>query len=225
MLPHVAVRNPEDIATSGLASSAFARHYSRNLGWCLFLALLRCFSSGGSPHTPILFSVWYLAVGFPIRKSPDRSLFAAPRSLSQLITSFIGSWCQGIPLALFLAWPIKAFSLYKFLLLEKSILWFSISRIMQAHIVWSLFRQNCILPNFLKNKFPFMLPSHNCIIITMFSFQGAFWISLRDSVKLQFKFPFTGVSINLFYVVESTGIEPVTSCLQGRRSPSWANPP
>ena len=26
-------------------------------------------------------------------------------------------------------------------------------------------------------------------------------------------------------VVESTGIEPVTSCLQGRRSPSWANPP
>ena len=26
-------------------------------------------------------------------------------------------------------------------------------------------------------------------------------------------------------LVESTGIEPVTSCLQGRRSPSWANPP
>ena len=28
----LAVRNPGDIATSGLASSAFARHYSRNLG-------------------------------------------------------------------------------------------------------------------------------------------------------------------------------------------------
>ena len=28
----IAVRNPGDIATSGLASSAFARHYSRNLG-------------------------------------------------------------------------------------------------------------------------------------------------------------------------------------------------
>ena len=28
----VAVRNPEDVATFGLASSAFARHYSRNLG-------------------------------------------------------------------------------------------------------------------------------------------------------------------------------------------------
>ena len=100
----VAVRNPGDITTSGLASSAFARHYSRNLGWCLFLALLRCFSSGGSPPIPILFSMGYLAVGFPIRKSPDHCSFAAPRSLSQLITSFIGSWCQGIPLALFLAW-------------------------------------------------------------------------------------------------------------------------
>ena len=102
---HDAVRNPEDIATFGLASSAFARHYSRNLGWCLFLALLRCFSSGGSLPVPILFSTGYLTVGFPIRKSPAQRSFAAPRSLSQLITSFIGSWCQGIPLALLLAWP------------------------------------------------------------------------------------------------------------------------
>ena len=105
---HLAVRNPEDIATFGLASSAFARHYSRNLGWCLFLALLRCFSSGGSLPVPIWFSTGYLAVGFPIRKSPDRSSFAAPRSLSQLITSFIGSWCQGIHHAPFVAWPIQS---------------------------------------------------------------------------------------------------------------------
>ena len=45
--------NPESISTFGLASSAFARHYWRNLCWFLFLALLRCFSSGGSPHTPM----------------------------------------------------------------------------------------------------------------------------------------------------------------------------
>ena len=41
---------------------------------------------------------------FHIRKSADRSLFAAPRGLSQLVTSFIGSWCQGIHLMLLLAW-------------------------------------------------------------------------------------------------------------------------
>jgi hypothetical protein len=34
--------------------------------------------------------------GFPIRKSPDQSLLAAPRSLSQLSTSFIASDCLGI---------------------------------------------------------------------------------------------------------------------------------
>src|ERR1700761_3989461 len=34
--------------------------------------------------------------GFPIRKSPDQSVLATPRSLSQPITSFIASQCQGI---------------------------------------------------------------------------------------------------------------------------------
>ena len=53
-----AVLNPMWVSSHGLASSDFARHYFRNLGWFLFLALLRCFSSGGSPHIPILFSIW-----------------------------------------------------------------------------------------------------------------------------------------------------------------------
>ena len=35
-------------------------------------------------------------VGFPIRKSPDQSLFAAPRRLSQRTTSFIASYRLGI---------------------------------------------------------------------------------------------------------------------------------
>ena len=46
--------------------------------------------------------------GFPIRKSTDRSLFAAPRGLSQLVASFIGSWCQGIPLVLLFAWTFHS---------------------------------------------------------------------------------------------------------------------
>src|SRR5436305_8381216 len=41
--------------------------------------------------------------GCPIRRSPDHSLLAAPRGLSQPSTSFIGSWCQGIHRALLLA--------------------------------------------------------------------------------------------------------------------------
>ncbi len=39
---------------------------------------------------------WQDKVGFPIRKSADQSLFSAPHGLSQSITSFIASCCQGI---------------------------------------------------------------------------------------------------------------------------------
>ncbi len=35
-------------------------------------------------------------VGCPIQKSMDQSLFSAPHGLSQSITSFIASYCQGI---------------------------------------------------------------------------------------------------------------------------------
>ena len=59
---------PEDIATFGLASSVFARHYLRNLGWFLFLVLLRCFSSDGSRRIPI-YSV-YVAWLLTMRVSP-----------------------------------------------------------------------------------------------------------------------------------------------------------
>ena len=41
---------PGNITTSGLGSSDFARHYFRNRFYFLFLRVLRCFSSPGSPH-------------------------------------------------------------------------------------------------------------------------------------------------------------------------------
>ena len=100
------VQNPGCIATSGLACSGFARRYSRNRVCFLFLRLLRCFSSAGSP--PATMYSLQDCTAFPvqcfhIRTSPDQCIFAAPRSLSQLVASFFASWCQGIPLMLFLA--------------------------------------------------------------------------------------------------------------------------
>ena len=41
-------------------------------------------------------------VGSPIRTSADHRIFAPSRSFSQLVTSFVGSQCQGIRLMLFL---------------------------------------------------------------------------------------------------------------------------
>ena len=48
-----AVHNPVSISTPGLASFAFARRYSQNLVWFLFLRVLRCFSSPRSLHAPM----------------------------------------------------------------------------------------------------------------------------------------------------------------------------
>ena len=114
--PHISTKlnrthccpNPGNISTPGLAYSAFARHYLRNLGWFLFLALLRCFSSGGSLPVTILFTTGWLDCSnqvAPFGNPRIYRLLTAPRGLSQLTTSFIGSQCQGIHLALFVAWP------------------------------------------------------------------------------------------------------------------------
>ena len=51
-------------------------------------------------------AIGYLAVGFPIRISTSHKIFAPLRSFSQLVTSFIASWCLGILLVLFLTWPL-----------------------------------------------------------------------------------------------------------------------
>ena len=50
---------PKSISTFGLGSSDFARHYSRNRFYFLFLRVLRCFSSPGSPRYPYVFRIGY----------------------------------------------------------------------------------------------------------------------------------------------------------------------
>src|SRR5437588_11998660 len=83
----------------GLGYSAFARHYSRNHGCFLFLGVLRWFTSPGSLVHPMDSDArndCLHSLGFPIRKSPDHSLLAASRGLSQLTTSFFAFLRLGI---------------------------------------------------------------------------------------------------------------------------------
>ena len=83
----------------GLGSSDFARHYSRNHCCFLFLRVLRCFSSPGSPHRPmdsVYDNAMLFALSSLIRISTDLKIFAPPRSFSQLVTSFFGAMYQGI---------------------------------------------------------------------------------------------------------------------------------
>ena len=104
----VALRGPYParIATCGLGSSDFARHYFRNRFYFLFLRVLRCFSSPGSPLATmdsLQDTATLLAVRSRIRTSADLSSFAAPRSFSQLVTSFFGAMYLGILRMLFVA--------------------------------------------------------------------------------------------------------------------------
>ena len=86
---HVAVQTPE-CTHPGLGSFPFARRYSGNRFFFLFLRLLRCFSSAGSLHIP-MYSV-YDDRGLLCRVSPFRNqrvigyllLTVAYRSLSRL---------------------------------------------------------------------------------------------------------------------------------------------
>ena len=67
-----------------------------SLIYFLFLGVLRCFSSPGSPRIISMRCPPFERTGCPIRKSAGHRPFAPYRGLSQLITSFIASVSQGI---------------------------------------------------------------------------------------------------------------------------------
>ena len=90
---HIVTLQPQHCRNNiGLGSFPFARHYLGNHYYFLLLRLLRCFSSARSRIIQHTFSM----LGCPIRKSTDQIIFANPRGLSQLITSFIASESLGI---------------------------------------------------------------------------------------------------------------------------------
>ena len=76
--------SPRSLATTGGITFCF-----------LFLRVLRCFSSPGSPPDQAGLQAFSLQ-GRPIQKSPDQRSHAPTRSLSQLATSFIAFWSLGI---------------------------------------------------------------------------------------------------------------------------------
>ena len=120
-------------------------------------------------------------MGFPIRKSPDQRIFAPPRSLSQLVTSFVGSWCQGIPLALFIAWPIRDMVLYSWIMQ-------AITDYAKLLLLPSSFQMlSTIKINFLSFKSPWKTSLLPCFhhFNTLFSFQGAISVLLRPEISTQ----------------------------------------
>src|SRR3954453_12427466 len=101
MLPQPHIRNARRLSHAhGLASSAFARHYSRNHYCFLFLRVLRCFTSPRSLQNPMCSGTgnWLYNASWvsPFGHPRITARLPTPRGLSQAPTSFIGSWCQDI---------------------------------------------------------------------------------------------------------------------------------
>ena len=105
---------PLSLVLSLTGFSDFARHYFRNLGWCLFLELLRCFSSPGSPRIPMYSVCDTFRWVSPFRNLRIKAYLPAPRSLSQAITSFVAYHCQGIHHMLLFTWPYNFDTSFEF---------------------------------------------------------------------------------------------------------------
>ena len=90
-----------------------------------------------------------------IRISAGHSLFAAHRSFSQLVTSFVGSQCQGILHMLFFAWTTFVYwSQYTFGSLYAWIAVFFILAVKRHSFSMIAFLwQNCFLPYYGKTWF------------------------------------------------------------------------
>ena len=157
---------------------------------------------------------------FHIRKSADRSLFAAPRSLSQLVTSFFGSWCQGIHLMLLFAWTsfwissAVLFELLEFLWTLFGFL-FAVKRFDPFYVssVRLDFHQafgNCSFcyPNLER---PILISLLKCVLFYLFVSTQLYFI--RFSMNT-----FSLGSLLPWKLVGSSGLEPPTSRLSGARS-------
>ena len=190
------------------------------------------------PSYTYVFSIWWQMIGLPdcsIRKSADHHVFAIPRSLSQLITSFIGSQCQGIRPAPFLTWP---FLRAKIPLFSRIIL-SSFSYLSAIVVFYPLTKIKLISLNFCKTLLCFCLPLLSRLIqFSRFSKVSSPY--LYDVVGSNGFEPSTSrlsgarsslLSYEPMYhwrvalVVEMKRFELSTSCVQGRRSPNWATPP
>jgi hypothetical protein len=173
-------------------------------------------------------------VGFPIRKSTDQRVFAPPRSLSQRITSFIACACQGIhqlPLRHLIVLIANAHlrDLKEIVASAKSCAGLSLDvigtkrpasrdrfegAVRQTHHMQEIERLLRQITN---------LSAHEVRTNLLFTMSKQNKRQTRRPPQTFLRMTFLTISSTPFFqeeVVEPDGIEPTTSCLQSRRSPS-----
>lgn len=150
--------------------------------------------------------------GSPIRKSADQIIFANPRSLSQLITSFFASESQGIPRILFLTFfYATAFCAGRYAFLICPLVyssWYIVIRPKSNYAVLFTKYQKSVSIVVCSS----FLTSSNMSKNFRFS-------DLRDQMPdLRFSSLTAYLLSPIASMVENIGVEPMTSCVQGRRS-------
>ena len=179
---------PKD--SPGLGSCAFARHYLRNHSYFLFLRVLRCFSSPGSPAT-VAVAWWHLfhrvsPFGHP-RVAGHLPLTAAFRSLSRPSSP---PRATGIPHAPFLSFLVPS------------------RKAGQARAPPCLVDLLC--------RYSSLDRSLNSISSLRFS---RLTCSEKNKFLLFFTLRVPNMSMTSYHV-EDNGLEPLTPCLQSRCSTS-----
>ena len=162
-----------------------------------------------------------------IRKSAAQCVLTTPRSLSQLTTSFFGSWCQGIHPALLFTLPYREWISVLFkncsILPDSKIIQNFLVALLVVSLICICFFilfSSCSVLVFTKTGVNWWTSSvHICSCSRMVGTNG-----LEPSTSR-----LSGVRSNhLSYapiLVEMRRIELLTPCLQSRCSPSWATPP
>ena len=185
------------------------------------------------PSYTYWFSIWYMMIDHvdcSIRKSADQSVLTTPRSLSQLTTSFIGSWCQGIHPALFLTLPIFKWVLSVLLKTvvfptrKLSLTFFFVALLVVSFLHFSVFCFQVALFSF-KNRYESMNPFSFHWLVSIL--ENRPWWAQVDSNHRPHAYQACALTTWAMrpMLVEMRRIELLTPCVQGRCSPSWATPP
>ena len=129
-----------------------------------------------------IFWVWKVS---PFGNPRILRLFAPPRGLSQLVTSFIGSQCQGIPLVLLLAWTLS-FILHILKICAWAIanrLFFASCNIITLYFSW---KDLNLYNNLISFCLDLLSPIH-------FSMSALGYLMNTHQKILWFKYPFVGI--------------------------------
>ena len=159
-----------------------------------------------------------MRVGFPIRKSSDQSLFAAPQGLSQRTTSFIASQRQGIhqiPLLHLITLIIDAHTFsrtcdHRRINLER------------PHTFTSFARLFIVSRRYPPERFPLRRPPQRSNKPSLHDVKSTRHKKItripKGETVIRTRRPITEAHTVSEEMVEPDGIEPTTSCLQSTRS-------